>query len=164
MFTGAEGIEDEKGPVLIWFHMGACVFGSGSNPIYDGTTLVTQELTVVTVNYRLGRSGFLAHSELSAESGHQAPGNYGIMNQIAALEWVQRNIKAFDGDPENVTMGGASAGGGSIHILRASPLAKRLLTKAICESGPGVARKIDGHDHVVTYQILAAAEKAGPSY
>ncbi|KAL8727818.1 MAG: hypothetical protein Q9166_005810 [cf. Caloplaca sp. 2 TL-2023] len=160
--TGPEGTDDNnRRPVLVWFHMGAFLFGSGSNPIYNGTELVARGITVVNANYRLGRLGFLAHPELSAESGHQASGNYGIMDQIAALEWVQRNIKAFGGDPRNVTIGGASAGGGSVHILRSSPLAKRLFSKAICESGPGVAPTIDGPGHVATYTTLAAAEKAG---
>lgn len=137
------------------------MFGSGSNPMYDGTSLVARGITVVTVNYRLGRFGFLAHPELSAESNHQASGNYGIMDQIAALEWVRRNIRAFGGDPLNVTIGGASAGGGSVHILRSSPLAKGLFSKAICESGPGVAPTIDGHGHVAAFTTLTAAEKAG---
>ncbi|KAK3166771.1 hypothetical protein OEA41_009896 [Lepraria neglecta] len=158
--TGPEGTDNNR-PVLVWFHMGAFQFGSGSNPIYNGTKLVAQGITVVTVNYRLGRFGFLAHPELSAESGYQASGNYGIMDQIAALEWVQRNIKAFGGDPGNVTIGGASAGGGSVHILRSSPLAKLLFSKAICESGPGVAPTIDGPGHIATFTTLAAAEKAG---
>ena len=157
--TGPDNSGDRL--VLVWFHMGAFMFGSGSNPIYNGTTLVARGITVVTVNYRLGRFGFLAHPELSAESTYQASGNYGIMDQISALEWVQRNIKAFGGDPMNVTIGGASAGGGSVHILRSSPLAKGLFSKAICESGPGVAPTIDGHGHVAAFTTLTAAEKAG---
>ncbi|MDI1492823.1 MAG: hypothetical protein OHK93_004606 [Ramalina farinacea] len=160
--TGPEGSDDNNPrPVLVWFHMGAFLFGSGSNPIYNGAELVARGIIVVTVNYRLGRLGFLAHPELSAESGHQASGNYGIMDQIAALGWVQRNIKAFGGDPKNVTIGGASAGGGSVHILRSSPLAKGLFSKAICESGPGMTPTIDGPGHVAAYTTLTAAEKAG---
>lgn len=159
IWTGPEGAGNR--PVLVWFHFGAFLFGSASNPICDGTRLAAEGVTVVTVNYRLGRFGFLAHRELSAESGHQASGNYGIMDQIAALQWVQRNIKAFGGDPSNVTAGGASAGAGSLHILRASPLAKGLFAKAICESGPGIAPTTEGSGHVAAYAALAAAEDAG---
>ncbi|KAI0416282.1 Alpha/Beta hydrolase protein [Xylaria grammica] len=127
----------------------------------DGAKFAAEGLTVVTVNFRLGRFGFLALPELSAESGRQASGNYGIMDQIAALEWVQRNIRVFGGDPGNVTIGGASSGGSSVHILRASPLAKGLFSKAICESGPGMAPAIDGPGHIATQMTLAAAEDAG---
>jgi para-nitrobenzyl esterase len=158
IYTGSSG--DDR-PVLVWFHFGAFIFGSSSNPLYDGTSLATEGLTVVTVNYRLGRLGFLAHPELSDESSHKTSGNYGIMDQIAALEWVQRNIKAFGGDPNNVTIGGASAGGASVHILRCSPLAKGLFSKAICESGPGVAPALDGHGHLAAYTTLASGVKAG---
>ncbi|KAL5360630.1 Alpha/Beta hydrolase protein [Aspergillus floccosus] len=159
IYTGPEGSESR--PVLVWFHFGAFLFGSGSNPVYNGTKLANEGITVVTVNYRLGRLGFLAHPELSTESGYHGSGNYGIMDQIAALEWVQSNIGAFGGDPGNVTIGGASAGGASVHILRSSPLAQSLFSKAICESGPGVAPTVDGPGHVATYTSLAAAETAG---
>ncbi|KAI0536365.1 alpha/beta-hydrolase [Xylaria digitata] len=159
VYTGAEDAADR--PVLVWFHFGAFVFGSGSSPMQDGTKLAAEGITVVTVNFRLGRFGFLALPELSAESGHQASGNYGIMDQIAALEWVQRNIGAFGGNPGNVTIGGASSGGSSIHILRTSPLAKGLFSKAICESGPGMAPAIDGPGHIAAFMTLAAAEEAG---
>jgi para-nitrobenzyl esterase len=159
IYTGPEGSQDR--PVLVWIHFGAFLFGSASNPVYDGTKLAAKGITVVNVNHRLGRFGFLAHPELSAESGYNGSGNYGIMDQIAALEWVQRNIKAFGGDPGNVTIGGASAGGGSTHILRGTPLAKNLFSKVICESGPGVAPEINGLGHVAGYTTLAAAEEAG---
>ena len=164
VYTGAEGSRDR--PVLVWIHFGAFLFGSGSNPLYDGTTLASKGITVVTFNHRLGRFGFLAHPELSAEAaeadgGYRGSGNYGIMDQIAALEWVRCNIAAFGGNPENVTVGGASAGGGSTHILRSSPLARGLFSKVICESGPGVAPAVDGPGHVAAYATLAAAEEAG---
>ncbi|KAI1355875.1 alpha/beta-hydrolase [Xylaria sp. FL0043] len=159
VYTGAE--DSTNRPVLVWFHFGAFVFGSGANPMQDGSKLVAEGITVVTVNFRLGRFGFLALPELSAESGQQASGNYGIMDQIAALKWVQRNIEAFGGDRENVTIGGVSAGGASVHILRASPLARGLFSKAICESGPGMAPAIDGPGHIAAYMTLAAAEEAG---
>lgn len=165
IYTGASEGETRitrERPVLVWFHFGAFSFGSASNPMYDGSKLAAQGIAVVTVNYRLGRFGFLAHPQLSAESsGYRTSGNYGILDQIAALQWVQRNIKAFGGDPASVTIGGASAGGGSVHILRASPLAKSLFTRAICESGPGLAPAVEGHGHVAAYSTLAAAEQAG---
>lgn len=159
IYTGTENSTDR--PVLVWFHFGAFVFGSGSNPMQNGTKLAEEGVTVVTVNFRLGRFGFLALPELSAESGYEASGNYGIMDQIAALEWVQRNIKAFGGDPENVTIGGASSGGATIHNLRVSPLAKGLFSKAICESGPGFAPALDGPGSIAAYMTLDAAEEAG---
>jgi para-nitrobenzyl esterase len=159
IWTGAEGTRNR--PVLVWFHFGAFQFGSASNPMYDGTKLAADGITVVTVNYRLGRFGFLAHPELSDESGYHGSGNYGIMDQIAALNWIQRNIETFGGDSRNVTIGGASAGGGSVQILRSSPLAKQLFSKAICESAAGVAPTIDGRGHVAAYTTLAAAESAG---
>ncbi|KAI0478256.1 alpha/beta-hydrolase [Xylaria cf. heliscus] len=159
VYTGAEGATDR--PVLVWFHFGAFVFGSGSNPMQDGTKFAAEGITVVTVNFRLGRFGFLALPELSAESGHQASGNYGIMDQISALQWVQRNIKVFGGNPDNVTIGGASSGGASIHNLRISPLAKGLFSKGICESGPGVAPALNGNGHIAAYMTLSAAEEAG---
>ncbi|KAJ3575212.1 hypothetical protein NPX13_g4116 [Xylaria arbuscula] len=159
IFTGPENSTDR--PVLVWFHYGAFVFGSEAHPMLDGTLLASEGITVVTVNFRLGRFGFLALPELSAESDHHASGNYGIMDQIAALEWVQKNIKSFGGDPEKVTIGGASSGGTSIHLLRSSPLAKGLFSKAICESGPGMARPSDGFGTIAIYMTLAAGEKAG---
>ncbi|KAI1265191.1 alpha/beta-hydrolase [Xylariaceae sp. FL1019] len=159
VWTGSESSQGR--PVLVWLHYGAFLFGSGSSPLHNGSNLAARGITVVTVNYRLGRFGNLAHPELSAESEHQTSGNYGIMDQIAALKWVQRNIAAFGGDPNNVTIGGVSAGGASVHILRASPLAKGLFSKAICESGPGVAPVIDGPGHLAAYTTLAAAEKLG---
>ncbi|KAK4109805.1 alpha/beta-hydrolase [Canariomyces notabilis] len=152
-------------PVLVWFHFGAFQFGSVSNPIYSGEHLASSAgLTVVTVNHRLGRLGFLAHPELTAESPHGTSGNYGIQDQVAALAWVSRNVARFGGDPANVTIGGASAGGCSVHILRASPLARGLFSKAVVESGPGVAPLLpgdDAHGHVAAFTGLAAAEKAG---
>ncbi|KAI0165873.1 alpha/beta-hydrolase [Xylariaceae sp. FL1272] len=159
IWTGPEASSNR--PVLVWFHYGAFLFGSGSSPLHNGTNIAAQGITVITVNYRLGRFGNLAHRELSAESEHQASGNYGIMDQIAALKWVQRNIAAFGGNPKNVTIGGVSAGGASVHILRTSPLAEGLFSKAICESGPGVTPTVDGPGHIASYTTLAAAEKAG---
>jgi len=159
IYTGPEGSTNR--PVLVWFHFGAFVFGSGSNTMQDGAKLAGKGITVVTVNFRLGRFGFLALPELTAESGHHASGNYGIMDQIAALKWVQRNISAFGGDAANVTIGGASSGGASVHILRTSPLARGLFVKGICESGPGMAPAINGPGHIAGFMTLSAAEEAG---
>ncbi|KAI0966038.1 Alpha/Beta hydrolase protein [Xylaria arbuscula] len=129
--------------------------------MHHGAKLAAKGITVVTANYRLGRFGELALEELSAESGHGASGNYGIMDQIAVLQWVKRNIKAFGGDPDNVTVGGASAGGASTSVLRISPFAKGLFAKAICESGPGLAPVVDGPGSIAVYTTLSAAEKVG---
>jgi para-nitrobenzyl esterase len=159
IYTGPS--KSSSRPVLVWFHFGAFQIGSASNPIYNGEKLAAEGITVVTVNYRLGVLGFLAHKELSVESEHRTSGNYGIRDQIAALEWVQRNIEAFGGDPRNVTIGGVSAGGTSVHVLRASPLAKSLFCKAICESGPGIAPDLDGCGHMAAFTTLSAAEEAG---
>lgn len=125
-------------PVMVWLHGGAFVIGSGSLPIYDGAALVGERLIVVSFNYRLGRLGFLAHPALSAERNGLS-GNYGLLDQIAALEWVQRNIAAFGGDPQNVTAFGESAGGLSILALMTSLRAQGLFAKAIVQSGAGLA-------------------------
>ena len=113
----------EKRPVLVWIHGGG--FGGGSGRI-NGEPLARLGIVVVAINYRLGMLGFLAHPDLTLESPHHASGNYGLMDQIAALRWVQQNIATFGGDPERVTIGGSSAGGTSIGYLLASPLAKGL--------------------------------------
>jgi hypothetical protein len=97
-------------PVLVYFHGGGFAAGSGDEPRYDGTNFAKKGIIVVTVNYRLGVFGFLAHPELTAESPHKASGNYGMLDQVAALQWVHRNIAAFGGDPGKVTIGGESAG------------------------------------------------------
>ncbi|AHH19911.1 putative carboxylesterase [Nocardia nova SH22a] len=155
------GRADEQRPVLVWFHFGAYQFGSSANPMYDGEKLARLGCTVVTVNHRLGRLGFLAHPDLSAEPDAHVSGNYGLLDQIAALEWVQRNIAVLGGDPHNVTIAGVSAGANSVHVLRASPLAEGLFHKAIAHSGPGLARKMEGPGHPSGPQTLAAGEEAG---
>jgi len=124
-----------KRPVMVWIHGGAFIKGSGSTPTYDGSALATKGAVVVTINYRLGIFGFFANPELTAESGHHASGNYAILDQIAALKWVQKNIAAFGGDPSRVTIFGESAGSWAVNALVASPLAKGLFHRAIGESG-----------------------------
>jgi len=120
-------------PVMVWIHGGAYMLGSGA--MYDGAALARQGVVVVTINYRLGPLGFLAHPLLSKESPHGVSGNYGLLDQIAALQWVQRNIHAFGGNPECVTIFGESAGAGSVCHLLVSPLARGLFHRAIAESG-----------------------------
>jgi para-nitrobenzyl esterase len=126
---------DEKRPVIVWIHGGAFVGGSGTIPLYDGEAMARKGVVFVTVNYRLGIFGFLAGSELTAESPLHTSGNYGILDQIAALEWIKENIAAFGGDADNVTIAGQSAGAISVCALIASPLAKNLFHQAIAESG-----------------------------
>lgn len=134
VWTGAAKA-NEKRPVMVWIHGGALTRGSGSNTVYDGSSFATKGVVLVTINYRLGAFGYFAHPALSAESPHKVSGNYGTLDQIAALKWVQRNIAAFGGDPNNVTIFGESAGSWSVNALVASPLAKGLFHRAIGESG-----------------------------
>lgn len=134
VWTGASKA-DEKRPVMVWIHGGALTRGSGSLGIYDGTSLAGQGVVLVTINYRLGPFGFLASPALSKESPHGSSGNYGLLDQVAALQWVQRNIAAFGGDPSRVTIFGESAGSWSVCALVATPLAKGLFHRAIGQSG-----------------------------
>ena len=134
VWTGAK-TAGEKRPVLVYFYGGGFVAGDGSEPRYDGEALAQQGVVTVTVNYRLGVFGFMAHPELTAESAHHASGNYGLLDQAAALRWVRENIAAFGGDPQRITIGGESAGSFSVSAQMASPLAKSLLAGAIGESG-----------------------------
>jgi para-nitrobenzyl esterase len=121
--------------VMVWIHGGGFQAGSGSEPRQDGEQLAKLGVVVVNINYRLGVFGFLAHPELTQESGHNASGNYGLLDQVAALRWVQRNIAAFGGDPKNVTIFGESAGSFSVCGLMATPLTRGLFQRAIGESG-----------------------------
>lgn len=126
---------DERLPVMVWIHGGGYTAGSGSSPYYEGANLARRGVVVVTFNYRLGIYGFFAHPLLSKESPHGVSGNYGLLDQIAALQWVKRNIAAFGGDPNRVTIFGESAGAGSVCYLMVSPLAKGLFHRAIAQSG-----------------------------
>jgi para-nitrobenzyl esterase len=134
IWTGAKSA-GERRPVLVWIYGGGFVSGGSGVPIYDGAAMARKGVIFVSINYRVGIFGFFAHPELSLESGHHASGNYGLLDQIAALKWVQKNIGAFGGDPENVTIAGQSAGSMSVNCLVASPLAKGLFEKAIGQSG-----------------------------
>ena len=126
---------DAKLPVMVWIHGGGFFMGSGSGSNYDGAALAQKQVVLVAINYRLGPFGFLAHPALSKESPNHASGNYGLLDQIAALQWVKRNVAAFGGDPGNVTIFGESAGSMSVSCLLVSPLAKGLFHRAIEESG-----------------------------
>jgi para-nitrobenzyl esterase len=128
---------DERRPVMVWIHGGGLTSGHGGEVTYDGTALATRGVVLVTINYRLGPFGYFAHPLLSAESAHRASGNYGILDQIAALRWVQKNIARFGGDPGRVTIFGESAGSWSVNYLVATPLAKGLFHRAIGQSGGG---------------------------
>ena len=125
----------EKKPVMVWIHGGGFTIGSGSQGTYDGLHFAADGAVLVTINYRLGPFGFMAHPALSAESPSHVSGNYGLLDQIEALRWVQRNIAAFGGDPANVTIFGESAGSVAVGCLVASPLARGLFQRAIMESG-----------------------------
>ncbi|MEG3176717.1 carboxylesterase family protein [Sphingomonas sp. RB3P16] len=123
-------------PVLIWIHGGGFAGGSGSVPIYDGAPLARHGIVVVSINYRVGVFGFLAHPGLTTEAG--SSGNYGLMDQVAALRWVRRNIARFGGDPDRVTIAGQSAGAASVHALLAAPSARGLFRQAVAQSGSGM--------------------------
>lgn len=125
----------DKLPVMVWIYGGAFVVGSTSVPAYDGEGLASKGVVVVSMNYRLGLFGFYASKDLDAESKKGVSGNYGLLDQIAALAWVKRNVAAFGGDPSRVTIFGQSAGGGSVQMLAISPLARGLFQRAISESG-----------------------------
>ena len=124
----------ERLPVLVWIHAGAGTMGSTARPIYDGNALAKKGVVVVSLNYRLGVFGWFAHPELTAESEHHASGNYGALDQLAALRWVKANIAQFGGDPDKITMFGQSAGCGAVYYLSASPLAKGVARAGIAQS------------------------------
>jgi para-nitrobenzyl esterase len=134
VWTGARSASERR-PVMVYFFGGAFTEGAGSVPLYDGDALARKGAVVVTMNYRLGPYGFFVHPALTAESPHGASGNYGLMDMLASLRWVQSNIAAFGGDPNNVTVFGQSAGAMAIASLVASPEAKGLMHRAISQSG-----------------------------
>jgi para-nitrobenzyl esterase len=139
-------------PVMVWIHPGA--FLVGESDMFDPTELTQQGVIVVTINYRLGVLGWLAHPALTAESGNGSSGNYGLMDQQAALRWVQRNINRFGGDPNNVTIFGESAGGVSVHAHMVSPLSAGLFDRAIIQSGA----------YTMVQPTVAQAEAQGTAY
>lgn len=133
----AKSKSGKKLPVMVWIHGGAFVFGSGASPETFGVQFAKQGVLLITINYRLGRLGFFAFPALSKEHPQEPKGNYGLMDQVAALNWLKQNIAAFGGDPDNVTIFGESAGGVSVHSLLTIPAANGLFHKAILESSGG---------------------------
>ncbi|MFD2034424.1 carboxylesterase/lipase family protein [Belliella marina] len=154
----------EKLPVMVWIYGGGFSFGTTADPITSGTALAQKGVVVVSIAYRVGQLGFMAHPELSAEDPRHVSGNYGLLDQIAGLKWVQKNIEAFGGDPDKVTIFGESAGGISVSMLCASPLAQGLFHRAISQSGgsfgPTRAATFPGEN----MKTLQQAEAAGISY
>ncbi|MCC7375104.1 MAG: carboxylesterase family protein [Verrucomicrobiales bacterium] len=155
---------DDRIPVLVWIYGGGFSFGSTSTPTHNGEHLARKGVVLVSINYRVGPLGFLAHPELSAESTRQVSGNYGLLDLIAGLQWVQRNIAAFGGDPGKVTIFGESAGGIAVSMLCASPQAKGLFRGAISQSGGSF-----GPPRPTTYpgenmKRLVDAEQSGVAY
>jgi para-nitrobenzyl esterase len=150
------GSEGKRLPVLVCFFGGGFQAGDGSEPRYDGTSLARRGIVTVTVNYRLGAFGFLALPALANESPHHAAGNYGLLDQAAALRWVHRNIAAFGGNPDELTIGGESAGSMLVSALMASPLSKTLMQRAIGESGAVLGN--------LKPRPLALAERQGEAF
>lgn len=152
VWTPAKAASDAL-PVLVYFYGGGLMAGDGSEPRYDGESLARHGIVTITVNYRLSIFGFFSHPELSKESPHKASGNYGFLDQYAALLWVQKNVAAFGGDPKRVTIAGESAGSYAVSAQMASPLAKNLIAGAIGESGSLLGSRV--------IPALAEAEKLG---
>lgn len=156
----ASSTAKSKLPVMVWIHGGGFTGGSGSSPQNYGHEFTKNGVILVNINYRLGRMGFFAHPALSAEFPNEPKGNYGYMDQIAALQWIQKNIAAFGGDPKNVTIFGFSAGGVSVHSLLTIPAAKGLFHKLISESGGGrdgvlTGRPINKENADIFYTVSA---------
>ncbi len=146
-----------KLPVMVWIYGGGFVAGAASEPRQDGSFLAKKGVVVVSMNYRLGVFGFFSHPDLTKESGHNASGNYGLLDQVAALQWVHDNVAAFGGDPSNVTIFGESAGSFSVSALMATPLAHDLITRAIGESGAFFSATLPA-------KPLADSERAGQEF
>lgn len=139
VWTAAKSV-DEQRPVMMWIHGGGNIEGSSERPAYDGEALARKGVVVVTINYRLGIFGYLAHPLLSKESPKYVSGNYGLLDQIAALQWIRQNIGTFGGDPDCVTIFGESAGSSNVVFLMGSPLAKGLFHRAVAQSGSALRR------------------------
>src|ERR1700683_3764780 len=162
VWTPAKSSRDRLA-VMVWIYGGGFTAGATSIPQYNGANLAKKGVVLVSVGYRLGPFGFLAHPELSAEN-HGHSGNYGLLDQIAGLRWVKRNIAAFGGDPNRVTIFGESAGGIAVSMLAASPLAKGLFTGAISESGGNFGPEKHASEGGTNMVSLATAEKNGTAY
>jgi para-nitrobenzyl esterase len=159
IWTPAKSAGDQL-PVMVWIHGGGFQAGAGAEPRHDGEAFARKNVVLVTINYRLGVFGFLSHPELSRESGRNASGNYGMLDQVAALRWVQENIAAFGGNPKNVTIFGESAGSFAVSALMASPLAQGLFHKAIGESGAFFT----GGAGTLALRPLAVSEQDGAKF
>ena len=148
---------DDKRPVMVWLYGGSYVSGSASDPRCDGESYARKGVVLVTVNYRVGVLGFMAHPQLTAESEHGSSGNYGLLDVLAALAWIQRNISAFGGDPGRVTLFGVSAGAASISLLLTSPLARGLFQQTIQQS-PGAFRPLSSLQEAETAGLKLGAD------
>jgi para-nitrobenzyl esterase len=151
-------------PVLVWIYGGGFAGGATSIPTYSGEKLAKRGVVLVSIAYRVGALGFLSHPGLSAESEHRISGNYGLLDMIAGLKWIQKNIAAFGGDPGRVTIFGESAGGIAVSMLCASPIAKGLFHGAISQSGGSFGPPRAGGMPGENMQRLADAERGGESY
>jgi para-nitrobenzyl esterase len=158
VWTPATARPDSRLPVMVWVYGGGFTSGGTSENRQDGQFLAHRNVVIVSMNYRLGIFGFYAHPELTAESPHHASGNYGLMDQAAALAWVKRNIASFGGDPANITIFGESAGSFAVSSLMASPLSKDLIAKAIGESGGAF------YSNGLGYPTRETAEQAGAQF
>lgn len=154
VWTPAAGKPEAKLPVIFWIHGGAYMGGYGHEIEFGGDAYAKKGVILVTINYRLGMCGFLAHPLLTAENNSKGSGNYGLFDQLAALKWVKRNISAFGGNPDNITVMGQSAGAGSVQALISSPLTKGLIQRAIIQSGGGLGG-------IISAKSLKEAEKQG---
>ena len=159
IWTKAAGKPEKKLPVALWIHGGAYTGGWGYEPEFDGKVWAEKGVVLVTINYRLGIFRFMTHPLLTAESPHGVSGNYGILDQIAALKWVHNNIAQFGGDPDNITILGQSAGAGSVKTLVSSPLTDGLISKAIIQSGGGVNERAANMPQVNQMETLGNAWK-----
>ena len=154
VWTPAAGKPEAKLPVIFWIHGGAYMGGYGHEIEFGGDAYAKKGVILVTINYRLGMCGFLAHPLLTAENDGKGSGNYGLFDQLAALKWVKRNISAFGGNPDNITVMGQSAGAGSVQALISSPLTKGLIQRAIIQSGGGLGG-------IISAKSLKEAEQQG---
>lgn len=159
VWTGAES-GNERRPVMVYIYGGGFSEGSNAVAVYDGEALARKGVVMVGINYRVGLMGFLAHPELTQESPHRSSGNYGLLDQAAALRWVRDNIAAFGGDPEQVTIFGQSAGAMSVAYLMQSPLAEGLFARAVIQSGPGLFSP----GTISSGNLLEAGEQAGMKF
>jgi len=163
VWTPAKSARDRI-PVLVWIYGGGFNAGATSEPNYSGERLAKKGVVLVSIAYRVGPIGFFAHPELSAENPHHASGNYGLLDMIAGLQWIQKNIGAFGGDPRKVTIFGESAGGIAVSMLCASPLAKGLFQGAISQSGGSFGPPRPAILPGENLKRLADAERSGDTY